>query len=544
LPKVELFSRNGVLPFSENFLPLALVRRIYMFARVFSGALIGVEAFPIEVEVDCCAGLGQISIVGLPDTAIREACERVRSAIKACDFLVPPGKKWLVNLAPCDIRKEGPGYDLPIATAILAATGLIASEHIANLWFVGELGLAGAVRPVNGVLPLALAARRAGVRGIVVPEDNAEEASLVEGLNVYPVSHLMQVLKLSESLDNGTVYEGMGKELFARSEHTVIYAKDFREVKGQVAAKRALEIAAAGRHNMLMVGPPGSGKSMLAERLPSIMPPLAFPEAIELTNLYSVAGLLTNRKSVVVERPFRSPHHSASVVGLVGGGLFPKPGEISLSHLGVLFLDELTEFPRAHLDNLRQPLESGRVTISRAGQTLTYPASFMLIAACNPCPCGYRGDTIKFCVCNAQHAARYWTRISGPLLDRIDLQVEVPRLAEGELSRQNGEEPSSAMRLRVMRAIARQRQRHKLSDNDQTIFNSMIPPSLVDIHCAIDESTRRMLARAVNQFGLSARAYDRILRLARTIADLSDVDFVQADHVAEALRYRVGRTQR
>jgi magnesium chelatase family protein len=516
-----------------------------MFARVFSGALLGVEAFPIEVEVDCCAGLGQISIVGLPDAAIREACERVRSAIKACDFLIPPGKRWLVNLAPCDIRKEGPAYDLPIATAILAATGLIQSEGIANLWFVGELGLSGAVRPVSGVLPVALAAKKAGARGIVVPEGNAEEAALAEGLDVYPVSHLMQVLKLSENLNNGTVYVGSGKMQFLKACESIRYQKDYSEVKGQASAKRALEIAAAGRHNMLMVGPPGSGKSMLAERLPSIMPPLEFPEAVELTKLFSVAGLLTNRKSVVVERPFRSPHHSASVAGLVGGGISPKPGEISLSHLGVLFLDELTEFPRAHLDNLRQPLESRRVTISRAGQTLTYPASFMLIAACNPCPCGYRGDPVKFCTCTAQHSERYWSRISGPLLDRIDIQVEVARLTDGELSGQLREEPSSAIRLRVMRAISRQMERNcEATEGDRVVFNSMLEPRHLDRHCAIDDASRKLLARAVNQFGLSARAYDRILRLARTISDLADGDQVEGEHVAEALRYRVGRTQR
>ena len=515
-----------------------------MFARVFSGALLGVDAFPIEVEVDCCAGLGQISIVGLPDTAIREACERVRAAIKACDFLIPPGKKWLVNLAPCDIRKEGPAYDLPIATGILAATGLIQSDCIANLWFVGELGLSGSVRPVNGVLPLALAAKKAGASGIVVPEDNAEQASLAEGLDVYPVSHLMQILKLSENLSNGTVYEGTGKLQFLKARQNMSYQKDYSEVKGQSSAKRALEIAAAGRHNMLMVGPPGSGKSMLAERLPGIMPPLEFPEAIELTKLFSVAGLLTTRKSVVVERPFRSPHHSASVAGLVGGGISPKPGEISLSHLGVLFLDELTEFPRGHLDNLRQPLESRCVTITRAGQTLTYPASFLLIAACNPCPCGYRGDPVKVCVCTAHHAERYWSRISGPLLDRIDMQVEVARLAEGELTTKVRDEPSSAIRLRVMRAISRQRERTCNSDSDPITFNGLLGPQQLDRHCAIDESSRKLLARAVNQFGLSARAYDRILRLARTISDLAEGDCIEGEHVAEALRYRVGRTQR
>jgi len=516
-----------------------------MFARVFSGALQGVDAFPIEVEVDCCAGLGQISIVGLPDTAIREACERVRAAIKACSFLVPPGKKWLVNLAPCDIRKEGPAYDLPIATAILAATGLIRSDHIANLWFVGELSLSGSVRPVSGVLPVAMAAKLAGAAGIVVPEDNAEEASLVEGLAVYPVSHLMQVLKLSENLANGTVYEGTKKFEFLRASENLHYDKDFFEVKGQFSAKRALEIAAAGRHNMLMVGPPGSGKSMLAERLPSIMPPLEFPEAIELTKLFSVAGLLANKAGMVTERPFRSPHHSASVVGLVGGGASPRPGEISLSHLGVLFLDELTEFPRAHLDNLRQPLESRKVTISRAGQTLTYPASFMLIAACNPCPCGYRGDPVKFCACSSHNSERYWSRLSGPLLDRIDMQVEVARLADNELARTGQEEPSSVIRKRVMRAIERQRKRNGSADPQlPLVFNTMISPRLVDIYCAIDEPSRMLLARAVNQYALSARAYDRILRLARTIADLADCDRIESGHIGEALRFRVGRAHR
>jgi len=484
----------------------------------------------------------------LPDTAIREACERVRAAIKACSFLVPPGKKWLVNLAPCDIRKEGSAYDLPIATAILAATGLIGCEHIADLWFAGELSLSGSVRPVNGILPIALAAKKAGAGGIVVPEDNAEEASLAEGLKVFPVSHLMQVLKLAENINNGTIYEGTSKGKFYLAAQNIPHEKDFKEVKGQPGAKRALEIAAAGRHNVLMVGSPGSGKSMLAERLPSILPPLEFPEAIELTKLFSVAGLLTNRKSVVVERPFRSPHHSASVVGLVGGGLYPKPGEISLSHLGVLFLDELTEFPRAHLDNLRQPLESRQVTISRAGQTLTYPASFMLVAACNPCPCGYRGDQVKFCICTPHHAARYWSRISGPLLDRIDMQVDVARLNETELAGRKQEEPSSAIRTRVMRAIDRQRLRNAPAGTDLTsqsiTFNSMLTPRQLAQHCAIDEESRKLLARAVVQFGLSARAYDRILRLARTIADLADASDVAGEHVAEAMRYRVGRNQR
>lgn len=511
-----------------------------MYARVLSGAVHGVEAHRVEVEVDCCGGLGQISVVGLPDASVREAQERVRSAIKACSFLMPPGKKWVVNLAPCDLRKEGPAYDLPMAAGILAATGLIPTENIANLWFVGELSLSGSVRPVSGVLPIALAARANGARGIVVPENNAEEAALVEGLTVYPVSHLMQVFKIALNLGNGTVYGGASRERFERARGKVTHRKDFAEVKGQRMAKRALEIAAAGRHNILMVGPPGSGKSMLAERIPSIMPPLEFDEAIELTKLFSVAGLLAQRGAIMAERPFRSPHHSASVVGLVGGGTYPKPGEISLSHQGILFLDELTEFSRSHLDNLRQPLETHKVIISRAGQTLTYPASFMLVAACNPCPCGYRGDLIKFCSCTATQSERYWSRLSGPLLDRIDLQVEVPRLADYELVGGSREESSEEMLARVIRAVEIQRRRNVRDGGPAHFaFNGALGAREIAEHCPIEEDSLRILSRAVSQFGLSARAYDRILRLARTIADLSDKEKIESADVAEALRYRL-----
>lgn len=511
-----------------------------MFARVFSGAVHGVEAHPIEVEVDCCQGLGQISVVGLPDASVKEAQERVRAAIKACSFLMPPGKKWVVNLAPCDIRKEGPGYDLPIATGILAATGLMPFENIANLWFIGELSLSGSVRPVSGVLPIAVAARQNGARGIVVPEGNAEEAALVEGLKVYPVSHLMQVFKIAQSLENGTIYEGASREQFARAAANVVHHKDFRDVKGQPQSKRGLEIAAAGRHNILLVGSPGSGKSMLAERLPSIMPPLEFEEAIELTKLWSVAGLLTERGNIVAERPFRNPHHSASVIGLVGGGARPKPGEISLSHLGVLFLDELTEFPRAHLDNLRQPLESHKVMISRAGQTLTYPASFMLVAACNPCPCGYRGDPVKFCLCTSSQAERYWGRLSGPFLDRIDLQIVVSRLNVGELIGEVKEECSASIRRRVELAVDRQKLRN-ISNSAPGGFNFNSSLSQRELHkyCQVEQKTKEFLARAVSQFNLSARAYDRILRLARTIADLAGSENILMEHISEAVRYRL-----
>ncbi len=511
-----------------------------MFACVYSGALAGVEASPIEVEVDCLGGLGQISIVGLPDAAVREACERVRSAIKSCSFLMPPGKKWVVNLAPCDIRKEGPAYDLPIATGILVATGLIASEEIAGLWFVGELSLSGAVRPVSGILPIALACQAAGAKGIVVPEGNADEASLVDGLTVYPVSHLMQVMKLSESLTNGTVYEGSRKRSFLSFKTQTPFPRDMSEVKGQWHVKRALEIAAAGRHNILMVGSPGSGKSMLAERLPGILPPLEYDEAIELTKLHSVAGLLTKKSSIVMERPFRNPHHSASVVGLVGGGLSPKPGEISLSHQGVLFLDELTEFPRTHLDNLRQPLESQKVVISRAGQTLTYPASFILVAACNPCPCGFRGDPVKSCVCPPSQAQRYWSRISGPLLDRIDLKVEVARLSETELSGTKREETSASILKRVMKAVQRQQSRN--SRNGGFVYNGHLSSLDLKRHCQLQADCTALLARAASQYGLSARGYDRVLRIARTIADIEGQERITREILAEALRYQLPPT--
>lgn len=509
-----------------------------MFACVYSGAVAGVEASPIEVEVDCLGGLGQISIVGLPDAAIREACERVRSAIKSCSFLMPPGKKWVVNLAPCDIRKEGPAYDLPIATGILLSSGLIYHHQIAKLWFVGELSLSGAVRPVSGVLPIALACRAAGGEGIVVPEGNVEEASLVDGLKVYPVSHLMQVMRLAQSLSNGTVYEGSCKQSFSRTngERSL---PDLREVKGQLHAKRALEIAAAGRHNLLMVGSPGSGKSMLAERLPGILPPLEYEEAIELTKLHSVAGLLTKKSKLVLERPFRHPHHSASVVGLVGGGAIPKPGEISLSHNGVLFLDELTEFPRTHLDNLRQPLENQKVTISRAGQTLTYPANFLLVAACNPCPCGFLGDPVKQCMCNPSSASRYWGRLSGPLLDRIDLKIEVARLTEKELVGVVESESSEVIRKRVLMAVERQKQRNRIGDSGRFSFNGLLTKRQMDEHCVLAPDASKLLGKAVTQYGLSARGFDNILKISRTISDLAGEQEISLNAIAESMRYRL-----
>ena len=506
-----------------------------MFSRVYSGAVNGVDAYRIEVEVDCSGGMGQINIVGLPDTAVKESQDRVRSAIRACEILMPAAKKWTVNLAPADTRKEGPFLDLPIAIAILSSTGQIPVDHLGDYWMLGELGLDGSVRGVNGVLATAIACKASGASNLIVPEANANEAALLDGLNVYAVSHLKQVYTLLCNPSSMVPTYSPARDRFRASADIFRDLPDFGEVKGQANAKRALMIAAAGRHNVIMVGPPGSGKSMLAQRMPGIMPNLSFDEALELTKLYSVAGKLSEKVSVVSQRPFRSPHHSASLPGLVGGGSFPKPGEISLSHLGVLFLDEMTEFPRAHLDSLRQPMETGTVTISRAHSCFTFPANFLLVGACNPCPCGYRGDPVKYCVCSPYQADRYWSRISGPILDRIDIHIEVGRINEIEMASEGSSESSEMMRLRVMRAVDRQRAR---LPEDGFIFNSQLGQLELRRHCKLSPPVRDILARAVSQLGLSARAYDRVQRIARTIADLEDCDDIGPLHIAEAVKYR------
>lgn len=510
-----------------------------MFARVYTGGLVGVDAYRIEVEVDCGCGIGQIHIVGLPDTAIKEAQERVRAAIKSCDFFMPSGKKWIVNLAPADTRKEGPAFDLPIAVGILSATGFIPPNKLEQFWMIGELGLDGAVRGTPGILPLAASCKAHGMNNIIVPEANAHEANLVDDINVFPVSNLRQVLSIvndpaahtSQSVNPNHVFQQQNSHKFGI---------DFADVKGQQFAKRALTIAAAGRHNTLMVGSPGSGKSMLAQRLPTILPPLDFQESIELTKLYSVGGLLSAKGTLITQRPFRAPHHSASISGLVGGGTHPRPGEISLSHLGVLFLDELTEFPRSHIDALRQPLETGMVTISRAHQTLSYPANFLLVGACNPCPCGFRGDSVRFCACTQWQADRYWNKLSGPFLDRVDLHIEVSRLSEQDLLSTTSDTTSESMRLQVQAAV--QQQRSRFPTPADFVFNGQLTQQLIKQHCQIDQETQTLLARAITQLSLSARAYDRTLRIARTIADLDQSENIKLPHIAEALRYRTVRT--
>lgn len=512
-----------------------------MFARVLSGSVSGVDAYRIDVEVVCRSGIGQINIVGLPDAAVKEAQDRVRSAITACEYLMPSSSKWVINLAPADVRKAGPSFDLPMAIGMLASSGRLRQDYLNEFWLVGEVGLDGSIRPISGVLAIAMACQREGIKKIVVPELNAGEAALVAGLQVYPVGHLKQVCQLLNDPTCGATFYANHEDMFARAQQSSRYDWDFKDVKGQEYAKRALAIAAAGRHNLLMVGPPGTGKSMLAQRLPSIMPPLEFCEALELTKLYSVAGLLAAKGGIISERPFRAPHHSASMSGLVGGGNYPRPGEISLSHLGVLFLDELTEFPRHYLDCLRQPLETGNVTISRANLTLTYPAQFLMICACNPCPCGYRGDPYRLCTCSSGQADRYWARLSGPFLDRVDLQVEVGRLPADELTgfRSTKATSSEMLRLLVMRAVARQRRRNEKGEH--FYYNAQMPPAAIKRHCAISEQARAILSRAITQMGMSARAHDRILRIARTIADMEDSDQVLSAHVAEAIRYRVLR---
>lgn len=498
-----------------------------MLATIHSAAVLGIDAYPVEIEVNAGWGQPAVVIVGLPDAAVKESRDRVKTAIENSGYKFVMGRTT-INLAPADIKKEGPSFDLPIAVGLLAVSEQIRSDRLDEFAMVGELALSGEVRSVNGVLPVALCARAEKRRGLIVPADNAAEAAVVEGLEVYPARTLREVAEFVSGARELTPYREDVAALFVEQQQ---YDVDLQDVKGQEHAKRALEVAAAGGHNLLMVGPPGSGKTLLARRLPTILPPLRLEEALETTKIHSIMGLLPRGQALVATRPFRAPHHSTSTAGLLGGTANVTPGEISLAHHGVLFLDELPEFHRDVLEALRQPLEEGRVVVSRAAGTMTFPAQFMLVAAMNPCPCGFYGDRQRECRCSPGQITKYRNKISGPLFDRIDLHVEVPAVAYKQLSSDAAGESSATVRDQVRRAREVQYQRAGK-------LNAQMTPRELKQHCRLDESSQELLKMAMSELGLSARAHDRILKVSRTIADLEGSASIQAHHVSEAIQYR------
>lgn len=503
-----------------------------MLAKIFSCAVTGVDGFLIQVEVDLARGLPSFSTVGLPEGAVREAKDRVRAAIKNSGYEFPP-RRITVNLAPAAVKKAGTGYDLPIALGILTAAGTLRGEFLAETVFTGELSLDGSVRPVPGVLPMALAARDEGVRRFLVPAENAAEAAIVSGLEVYGIKRLDEAVTFLAGVGDLEQKVIDPDALFTQQDADAV---DFAEVRGQEYAKRALEIAAAGGHNLLLTGVPGSGKTMMARRLPGILPDLTLEEAIETTKVFSTAGLLPAHVPLLVTRPFRAPHHTVSDAGLIGGGQIPRPGEVSLAHNGVLFLDELPEFKKHVLEVLRQPLEDGTVSIARAAVSLNFPARIMLVAAMNPCPCGFQGDQVRECTCTPFQVQRYRSRLSGPLLDRIDMHIEVPAVQVKELVKQPDGESSAIIRQRVNQARAYQRQR--FAGQTGVYCNAQMNTTLVKKYCRLDSASADLLNQAITSLGLSARAYHRILKIARTIADLAGAASPSSAHVAEAVQYR------